>query len=127
MKPFAFAVLLARVRALGRRGPAAHQVVLHIADLTLDNATRLVTRSGQPVTLTKTEYALLEHLLRQAGRVVTREAIIDHLWGSERSVEGNTLDAFVKSLRHKIELPGQARLLHTIRGVGYSLREDPDA
>ena len=127
VKPFAFAVLLARVRALGRRGPAAHQVVLQVGDLTFDSATRAVTRAGQLVSLTRTEHSLLEHLLRHAGRVVTRGAIIEHLWGSDRSVEDNTLDAFVKSLRHKIDVAGLARLIHTVRGVGYSLREDPEA
>lgn len=126
VKPFAFAVLLARVRALGRRGPAAHQVVLQVADLTLDSSTRVVSRAGQTVALTKTEHGLLEHLLRHAGRVVTRDALIERLWGSERLVEDNTLDAFVKSLRHKIDVPGASRLIHTVRGVGYSLREDPD-
>ena len=126
VKPFAFAVLLARVRALGRRGPAAHQVVLQVADLTLDSSTRVVSRAGQTVALTKTEHGLLEHLLRHAGRVVTRDALIERLWGSERLVEDNTLDAFVKSLRHKIDPPGVPRLIHTVRGVGYSLREDPD-
>ncbi len=126
VKPFAFAVLLARVRALGRRGPAVHQVVLQVADLTLDSTTRVVSRAGQTVALTKTEHGLLEHLLRHAGRVVTRDALIERLWGSDRTVEDNTLDAFVKSLRHKIDVPGAPRLIHTIRGVGYSLREDPD-
>lgn len=127
VKPFAFAVLLARVRALGRRGPAAHQVVLQVADLTLDSATRVVSRAGQAIALTKTEHGLLEHLLRHAGRVVTRGALIEQVWGSERLVEDNTLDAFVKSLRHKIDVAGAPRLIHTVRGVGYSLREDPDA
>ena len=126
VKPFAFAVLLARVRALGRRGPAAHQVTLQIADLTLDCAARLVTRAGQPVALTRTEHNLLEHLLRHAGRVVTRDALIEQVWGTGRQVEGNTLDAFVKSLRHKIDAPGRMRLIHTVRGVGYSLREEPE-
>jgi len=127
VKPFAFAVLLARVRALGRRGPAAHQVVFQVGDLTFDSATRVVTRAGQLVSLTRTEHSLLEHLLRHAGRVVTRGAIIEHLWGSDRSVEDNTLDAFVKSLRHKVDAAGRGRLIHTVRGVGYSLREDPEA
>ena len=127
VKPFAFAVLLARIRALGRRGPVTQQVVLQVGDLMLDCATRAVTRARQPVTLTKTEHNLLEHLLRHAGRVVTRGALIEHLWGSDRSVEENTLDAFVKSLRHKIDPAGSSRLIHTIRGVGYALREAPEA
>jgi DNA-binding response OmpR family regulator len=127
VKPFAFAVLLARVRALGRRGPAAHQVTLQVSDLSLDSAARVVTRAGQTIALTRTEHNLLEHLMRQAGRVVTRDALIEQVWGSGRQVEGNTLDAFVKTLRHKIDAPGRTRLIHTVRGVGYSLREEPEA
>jgi two-component system, OmpR family, response regulator MprA len=127
VKPFAFAVLLARLRALGRRGPAAHQVTLRVADLSLDSAARAVTRGGQAITLTRTEHNLLEHLMRHAGRVVTRGTLIEQIWGSDRQVEGNTLDAFVKSLRHKIDAPGRVRLIHTVRGVGYSLREEPES
>jgi two-component system response regulator MprA len=126
VKPFAFAVLLARLRALGRRGPAVHQVTLQVADLSLDSTARAVSRAGHAIALTRTEHNLLEHLMRHAGRVVTREALIEYVWGSDRPVEGNTLDAFVKSLRHKIEPPGLARLIHTVRGVGYSLREEPE-
>jgi DNA-binding response OmpR family regulator len=127
VKPFAFAVLLARVRALGRRGPAAYQVTLQVADLSLDSAARLVSRAGQAIALTRTEHNLLEHLMRHAGRVVTRDALIEQVWGTGRHVEGNTLDAFVKSLRHKIDAPGRMRLIHTVRGVGYSMREEPEA
>jgi DNA-binding response OmpR family regulator len=126
VKPFAFAVLLARLRALGRRGPAVHQVTLQVADLSLDSTARAVSRGGHAIALTRTEHNLLEHLMRHAGRVVTRETLIEYVWGSDRPVEGNTLDAFVKSLRHKIEPPGQTRLIHTVRGVGYSLREEPE-
>jgi len=126
VKPFAFAVLLARLRALTRRGPAVHGVRLQVADLTLDPEARLVARAGIPVSLTRTEYNLLEYLMRHAGRVATRTRLIEQVWGPDRHVESNTLDAFVKSLRHKIDAGGRPRLVHTVRGVGYSLRAEPE-
>ncbi len=125
-KPFSFAVLVARLRALGRRGPTAHGTQLQVADLRLDPATRLVTRGGMAIPLTRTEHNLLECLMRDAGRVVTRRTLTDRLWGSDRAVESNTLDAFVKSLRHKIEAGDRPRLVHTVRGVGYCLRHEPE-
>jgi DNA-binding response OmpR family regulator len=125
-KPFSFKVLLARLRALGRRGPAAHGVRLEAADVALDAAAHVVTRAGTVVPLTPTEYNLLECLMRNVGRVVTRQTLIDRLWGSEREIENNTLDAFVKSLRQKLDIGDQPRLIHTVRGVGYSLREEPE-
>ena len=124
-KPFAFTVLLARLRALGRRTPLTRDVVLQVADLELDGSTRTVRRGGASVVLTRTEYNLLECLMRQAGRVVTRERLMAALWGSDRDVGRNTLDAFVKSLRQKLEIDDR-RLIHTIRGVGYSVREEPE-
>jgi len=126
-KPFSFAVLLARIRALGRRGPAIQEVRLQIADLSVDLAARNVVRDGEVLALTRTEFNLLEHLMRHAGRVVTRQSLTDALWGSGRQVESNTLDAFVKSLRQKVEAGGRSRLIHTIRGVGFSVREEPEA
>jgi len=126
-KPFSFAVLLARIRALGRRGPAIQDVRLQIADLSMDLAARTVVRDGEALALTRTEFNLLEHLMRHAGRVVTRQSLTDALWGSGRQVESNTLDAFVKSLRQKVEAGGHSRLIHTIRGVGFSVREEPEA
>lgn len=126
-KPFSFAVLLARIRALGRRGPAIQEVRLQIADLSMDLGARSVARDGEVLALTRTEFNLLEHLLRHAGRVVTRQSLTDALWGSGRQVESNTLDAFVKSLRQKVEAGGRSRLIHTIRGVGFSVREEPEA
>jgi DNA-binding response OmpR family regulator len=125
-KPFSFAVLLARLRALGRRGPAPQGPNLQVADMRLDPAARVVTRAGAAVALTRTEFNLLECLMRHAGRVVTRQALVDHVWGGDRMVESNTLDAFVKSLRQKLDAGGQARLIHTVRGVGYSMREEPE-
>ena len=125
-KPFSFKVLLARVRALGRRGPAAHGVRLEVADLALDASAHLVTRAGATVPLTRTEFNLLECLMRNVGRVVTRQTLIERLWGGEREVENNTLDAFVKSLRQKLDAGDRPRLIQTVRGVGYSLREEAE-
>jgi DNA-binding response OmpR family regulator len=125
-KPFAFSVLLARLRALGRRGTTGQTAVLSVADLSLDTASRHVTRAGTVLRLTRTEYHLLECLLRHAGRVVTRDAIVERIWGADREIENNTLDAFIKSLRHKVDGEGQTRLIHTIRGVGYSVRAESE-
>jgi len=126
-KPFAFAVLLARVRALGRRGPMTRGVTIQVADLTLDSTSRTVTRAGAVIRLTRTEHNLLECLASQPGRVVPRERLVDRVWGDGRSVESNTLDAFIMSLRQKLESGGRSRLIQTIRGVGYAIRAEPEA
>jgi len=120
-KPFAFDVLLARVRALARRAPLQHTSTLTLGDLMLDPAAHTVRRGEAPVALTPTEFRLLECLLRRAGRVVTRQALIESLWGFERDVEANTLDAFIRLLRQKLDRPGHEPLIHTVRGVGYRL------
>jgi DNA-binding response OmpR family regulator len=125
-KPFSFRVLLARLRALGRRGPAVHGVRLQIADVTLDGAAHVVTRADAVVPLTPTEFKLLECLMRNVGRVVTRQMLIERLWGTEHDVESNTLDAFVKSLRQKLDSGDRPRLIQTVRGIGYSLREESE-
>jgi DNA-binding response OmpR family regulator len=125
-KPFSFKVLLARLRALGRRAPTGIGARLQIADLTLDGGAHVVTRAGAAVQLTPTEFKLLELLMRNVGRVVTRQMLIERLWGSEHDVESNTLDAFVKSLRQKLDAGDRPRLIQTVRGVGYSLREEPE-
>jgi two-component system OmpR family response regulator len=125
-KPFALAVLLARLRALGRRRPLVQGVRLQAADLTLDPISRIVRRAGATIRLTRTEHNLLECLLLQPGRVVTREQLVDRVWGDGREVESNTLDAFIMSLRHKIEADGRTRLIQTVRGVGYAVREEPE-
>jgi DNA-binding response OmpR family regulator len=83
-----------------------------------------VKRAGSLVYLTKTEYILVELLMRNAGRVITRSRLIDEVWGRDREVENNTLDVFIRQLRAKIDPPGRAKLIHTIRGIGYSLREE---
>jgi DNA-binding response OmpR family regulator len=127
VKPFAFKVLLARLRALGRRPPAVHANRFQVADLTLDTDGRVVTRAGTAIPLTRTEFNLLECLVRNTGRVATREMLIERVWGADREVEANTLDAFVKSLRQKLDAGGRTKLIHTIRGVGYSIREEPEA
>jgi DNA-binding response OmpR family regulator len=125
-KPFSFKILLARLRALGRRTPVLRPVVLQVADLELDTTTHQVRRGGFPISLTRTEFSLLEHLMRHAGRVVTREKLMSAIWGFERDVGSNTLDAFVKSLRQKIDADDRP-LIHTVRGVGYCLREEPES
>ncbi len=126
-KPFAFKVLLARLRALGRRRPASPKTTLTAADLSLDPATHSVSRHGTPVHLTRTEFSLLEGLMRQTGRVVTRDRLMDLLWGPEDDVSNNRLDAFVKSLRQKLDAGGRLPLIHTIRGIGYCLREEAES
>jgi two-component system response regulator MprA len=123
-KPFSFEVLLARVRAAGRRGPIAQPVVLESAGLALHLGTREVRRGARKIELTRTEYAILELLMRNAGRVVTRESLIESVWGGDSEIESNTLDAFVRLLRGKIEAAGESRVLRTVRGVGYCLRSE---
>jgi DNA-binding response OmpR family regulator len=120
-KPFAFEELLARIRALLRRSRNAQPTVLRVADLTLDPATRRVTRAGSPVTLTPKEYAILEVLMRAAGGVVTRTRLAERVWDEASDVLDNLVDAHVSHLRKKIDSGPGAPLVHTIRGVGYRL------
>ena len=122
VKPFAFEELLARVRALLRRGHGGAAPVLRLADLSLDPATRIVTRGGRRISLTAREYALLEYLLRNAGRVLTRPMITQHVWGMDFDPESNIVDVYVGYLRRKIDADGETRLVQTVRGAGYSLR-----
>jgi DNA-binding response OmpR family regulator len=123
-KPFALKVLLARLRALARRKEVEPRVQLQVNNLVLDPAQHVVTRAGSPVTLTRTEFLLLETLLRNLGRVMTRARLIEAVWGNEREVESNTLDVYVGQLRSKIEPAGSKKLIQTIRGVGYAVREE---
>ena len=123
VKPFAIDELLARLRAIGRRPPAGGAPTLAAADLLLDPASHTVTRGMRPLELTRAEFKLLEVLLRRKGRVVVRSAIIDAVWGYASEVEDNTLDVLVSQLRRKVDGPGDLRLLHTVRGLGYCLRE----
>ena len=122
-KPFAFEELLARLRAVSRRGPIEKGLLFQVADLTLDPASHEVRRGERLVALTPREYQLLELLIRRAGRVVPRDTILDVVWGSDSDVGANTVDAFVSTLRRKLERPQEARLLHTVRAVGFCLRE----
>ena len=121
-KPFSFDVLLARMRALERRGPISHQVISSVGDLTLACASREVRRGNRPINLTRKEFSILEVLMKNAGRVVTRESLIERVWGNDSEIESNTLDAFVRLLRAKVEFPGEVKLIHTVRGVGYCLK-----
>src|SRR5499433_2417117 len=123
-KPFAFEEFLARVRALLRRGGLKMAPVLRLADLTLDPATLDVRRSARRIGLTAREYALLEYFLRNAGRVLTRPMIAEHVWGLDFDPESNIIDVYVGYLRRKIDTEGERPLLHTIRGVGYALKAD---
>jgi len=123
-KPFVFDVFLARVRAAARRGPATQPIVFNAGPLSLDTATREVRLGNRPVMLTRTEYAILELLLRRRNRVVTRDVVLEEVWGGERDIESNTLDAFMKLLRSKVD-PGQ-ELIRTVRGVGYILRTETE-
>jgi DNA-binding response OmpR family regulator len=122
-KPFVFAELLARVRALLRRRAEARAPRLQVADLVLDPATRSVTRGGQPITLTNREFALLEYFMRNAGRVLTRTAITEHVWDYDFDSGTNVIDVYVNYLRKKIDAGHEPKLLHTVRGAGYVLRE----
>jgi DNA-binding response OmpR family regulator len=124
-KPFTFNELLARLRALQRRSTSRPQNRLQVGDLILDPESREVSRAGSPVTLTRTEYSLLERLMYRAGKVVPRNALIESVWGFDREIEENTLDAFVRLLRHKVDREGLPKLILTVRGVGYMIRQEP--
>jgi heavy metal response regulator len=122
-KPFEFAEFLARVRALLRRGAPASPPILAVADLTLDPATRKVLRADRPIELTPREYALLEFLMRNRGRVLSRALIAEHVWGVHFDSFTNVIDVYVNYLRRKIDSDFEPKLLHTVRGVGYVLKE----
>jgi len=121
-KPFAFGVLLARVRAVSRRGAIPRPACLQVADLRLDPASRDVTRGSEAITLTPREFSLLELLMRNQGRVVGRDTILNDVWGYGSDVNENTVEAFVRLLRLKVDTR-QPKLIHTVRGIGYMMRE----
>ena len=121
-KPFAFQELLARVRALLRRRADAESPLLQVADLTLDPATRLVSRGTQEIALTAKEFALLSYFMRNPGRVLTRTMIAEHVWNYDFDPMTNVIDVYVNYLRKKIEAGGEAKLIHTVRGVGYVMK-----
>lgn len=121
-KPFAFAELLARLRALLRRGPVEPSTVLRVADLELDPASRRVRRAGREIVLTAREFALLEYLMRHTSHVVTRNMIADHVWSLDYDGASNIVEVYVNYLRRKIDQDFEPKLIKTIRGAGYSLR-----
>jgi DNA-binding response OmpR family regulator len=121
-KPFELDILLARVRAVSRRATASQPADLVFQDLKLKPATYQMQRGGRTVSLTRTEYVLLETLIRRAGTVVPREVLIAEGWGLGSDVSDGNLYFFVRALRSKITVPGEEELLHTVRGVGYSIR-----
>jgi DNA-binding response OmpR family regulator len=123
VKPFAFSVLLARLRAISRRGSTPSTPVLQVDDLILDPSRREVTRSGKQIHLTATEFRFLEHLMRRVGRVASRTSIIEAVWGFEEDVELNTVDTYIKLLRDKIDNGSRSKLIQTVRGFGYIIRE----
>jgi DNA-binding response OmpR family regulator len=123
-KPFSFAVLLARLRAIARRSVQPPKAKLQAADLMLDPASHEVLRAGVPLALTATEYRVLEFLMRRMGHAVSRSAIIEGVWGFEQDVEANTVDAFIRHLREKVDVAHQRKLIHTVRGYGYIIREE---
>lgn len=122
-KPFSFDVLTARLRVIGRRINTASAAILHASDLTLNTETLEVHRGKRALNLTRREFVILEHLMRRAGRVVSREALIEAVWGVDREVEKNTIDVFIFLLRSKLEAGGAPRLIQTVRGFGYTIRE----
>jgi len=126
-KPFSFEELLARLRAVRRRALVAQDTNLRVGDLTLDPASREVVRGESRVSLTRTEYNLLEKLMYRAGKAVSRRSLIEAVWGFGHEIEENTLDAFMHLVRAKVDIPGRPKLIHTVRGVGYMIHESTRA
>ena len=123
IKPFAVAELLARVRALARRGTPTAAESLKVADITLDPGRHTVQRDGRHVDLTRTEFSLLEYLMRHPGQVLTRQQILDHVWGYDYETMTNVVDIYIHYLRNKIEKGSSRKLVRTVRGIGYSIGE----
>jgi DNA-binding response OmpR family regulator len=121
VKPFALQELLARLRALLRRDSDDKSPELHVADLVLDPATHRVVRAGTVIDLTAKEFALMEYLMRNRGRVVTRDMAVDHIWSYDFEANSNVVDVYVRRLRRKIDDPFETKLLETVRGAGYRL------
>lgn len=126
-KPFAFAELLVRIKALMRRGPVNRASTIRINNLELDRLSQQVKRAGQRIDLTSKEYALLEYLMSNAGRVLSRNMIIEHVW--DQSFDGitNIVDVYIRHLRNKVDDGHDPKLLQTVRGVGYTIREGDEA
>jgi two-component system copper resistance phosphate regulon response regulator CusR len=125
-KPFAFAELLVRVRALLRRGPINQSSVLRVADLELDRLSQQVRRAGKRIELTSKEYSLLEYLMANAGRVLSRTMIIEHVWDQSFHGLTNIVDVYVRHLRSKVDDPHAMKLIKTVRGSGYSVSDESE-
>jgi two-component system, OmpR family, response regulator len=124
VKPFSFAELLARLRALSRRGPVERPVVLEVGDLRLDPATRQAWRGEQEIALSTKEFALLEAFMRRPGQVLSRYQLLEHAWDYEYENRSNVVDVYVRYLRRKIDRPFGADSIETVRGAGYRLRKE---
>jgi DNA-binding response OmpR family regulator len=122
-KPFSFEVLTARLRVMARHTSVNSSSVLQVSDLTLNTETHEARRGEKTLVLTRTEFVILERLMSRAGRVVSRDDLTETAWGIDREVESNTLDVFISQLRGKIETGGASRLIQTVRGFGYTVRE----
>ena len=123
VKPFAFEELLARIRALLRRRAPEAESELHFSDLTLDTKAMTAQRSERKIDLTATEYRLLELFMNRHGEVLPRETILEKVWGFDFEGESNVLEVYIRYLRNKLETEGESRLIHTVRGAGYVLKE----
>ena len=123
-KPFSFEVFLARLRSVARRGSKPRPTVLQVGDLVLNPASHQVTRGDRDIHLSPTEFRLLELLMRRSGRVVPRDAIVEAVWDFDHEVVENTLDTFIRLLRSKIDRENDHKLIHTVRRVGYTIREN---
>ncbi len=121
-KPFSFEEFLARLRSVSRRGSAPRPALLQVADLVLNPASHKAKRAGKEISLSRTEFRLLEFLMRRAGRVVPRNTIVHSVWASD-DVEENTLDAFITLLRNKVDRDHKVKLIQTVRGTGYTIRD----
>ncbi len=126
-KPFAFSELLARVRALLRRGETMVPVKLQIEDLVMDTVTHTVTRAGREIKLTSKEYALLEYFIMNHDKVLTRTMISEHVWDYTFDTFSNVIDVYINYLRNAIDRDFEKKLIHTVRGVGYVLKTDPES
>ena len=123
-KPFILTELVARIRALGRRSSDVHQVILRVADLCLDTVTRQVRRGANIFELTSREYRLLEYLMRNSGRVCSRMSIVDKVWDYDFDPGSNLVDVYIMRLREKVDANSEKKLIHTVRSVGYVIREN---
>ncbi|HMV86468.1 MAG TPA: response regulator transcription factor [Blastocatellia bacterium] len=124
-KPFVFEELLARLRALLRRGPAVRDARLHCEQVTVDTVGHVITVNGRQVELTAREYMLLECLMQNQGKVLTRQQLADQVWGAEYDPLSNVIDVYINYLRNKVDTHAEHKLIHTIRGLGYMLKSKP--